>query len=648
MSVQFGKWNFDGSPVAPEYFARAQELLRPLGPDCGSSYSKGGVSILYRAFHTTKESRGEAQPHVLRCGAVITWDGRLDNRTELVQQFGKTVANDCPDVSIVAAAYEQWGTDCFARLIGDWALSIWEPHERSLYLAKDFVGTRHLYYSLDRDQVIWSTILDPLVVLAGKAFELNGEYIAGWLSFFPAPHLTPYVGIRSVSPSSFVRIKESSLTVSEYWDFDSNIRLFYQKDADYEEHFRTVFAQSVRRRLRADTPILAELSGGMDSSAIVCMGDTIAKCGASDTPRLDTVSYFDDSEPNWDERVYFTKIEEGRGRTGCHIRVSAQESFRLNCENNSFVVTPSVSRAPDAGKQLAACMNSRGSRVVLSGIGGDEVLGGVPTPTPELADLLAQCRVRALAHQLKAWALSKRKPWFHLVFEAVREFLPTSLAGIPERSRPAPWLHPDFMNRYRPEMTPYRDRIKLFGALPSFQEHLKTLDVLRRQLGCAVLEPYALGEKRYPYLDRDLLQFLYAIPREQLVRPGQRRSLMRRALAGIVPDEILQRRRKAFVVRGPLVQIATDWPDFLEFSQHMQTSSLQMVDAPLFRDALQRARHGQDVAIIPLLRTFAMEQWLRNPNVRKYLNLDAIGDRRPVFRVSGRESRRAPRVVNGD
>ena len=98
-------------------------------------------------------------------------------------------------------------------LIGDWALSIWDPHTRSLILAKDPIGTRHLYYSFDENHVTWSTILDPLVLSAGNPFALCEEYIAGWFSMFPAAHLTPYVGIHSVPPSSSVLIRSGKHTV---------------------------------------------------------------------------------------------------------------------------------------------------------------------------------------------------------------------------------------------------------------------------------------------------------------------------------------------------------------------------------------------------------------------------------------------------
>jgi len=220
MSVQFGRWNYDGRPVDPDYLEKAKAVLSPYGPDDCGSYRKSGICIRHLAFHTTKESRRERQPQICPFGAVLTWDGRLDNREELINRFREVLTADSTDVSIVAAAYEAWGTNCFAKLIGDWAVSIWNPNDRSLILAKDFVGTRHLYYSIDEDQVTWSTILDPLILLAERTFALEEEYIAGWLGFFPATHLTPYVGIHSVPPCCSVLIRAGAHTVRKYWDFE--------------------------------------------------------------------------------------------------------------------------------------------------------------------------------------------------------------------------------------------------------------------------------------------------------------------------------------------------------------------------------------------------------------------------------------------
>ena len=620
MSVQFGRWNFDGRSVDRQYLAKAEGMVAPYGPDGGGTYIKDSVGILFRALYTTKESRSEAQPYTTSSGIVLTWDGRLDNRAELIRELRDILSTASTDASIVVAAYERWGTDCLAKLLGDWALSVWNTRDRSLILAKDPIGTRHLYYSLDDNHVTWSTILDPLVLLARKHFALEEEYIAGWLSFFPATHLTPYVGIHSVPPASSILIRAGRHTVSKYWDFDPSRRIRYRSDAEYEEHFRAVFAEAVRRRLRSDSPILAELSGGMDSSSIVCIADTLIIRGAAETPRLDTVSYYDDSEPNWNERPCFTKVEEKRGRTGCHIDVGSQESFKFEFDSDRLAATPgSGGRPNEAAKQFAACMISQGNRVVLSGIGGDEVTGGVPNPAPELQDLLARYQFRTLAHQLKVWALNKRRPWFYLFFEAACGFFPPALVGVPKHKCPAPWLNPAFIKRNRQALQGYEGRLKLFGPLPSFQENVSTLEALQRQLGCEALSSEPPYEKRYPYLDRGLLEFMYGIPREQLVRPGQRRSLMRRALVGIVPDELLNRKRKAFVARAPTVAISAEWASLVEIVQHMVSTSLRIVDAAKFSEVLQKARHGEEVLLVTLMRTLGIEIWLRNLSNRRIL-----------------------------
>ena len=616
MSVQFGRWNLDGRPIDSAYLERVGAAVAPYGPDGRSAYSDTNISILYYAFHTTKESHLEAQPYIAASGAVITWDGRLDNRAELITELRDSLTINSTDVAIVAAAYERWGTSFFARFIGDWALSIWDSHDHSLLLAKDPVGTRHLYYTFDENQITWSTVIDPLVRFAGKSFELNEEYIAGWISMFPAVHLTPCVGVHSVPPSSYVLLGPGKHSVSKYWDFDPKNRIHYRSDAEYEEHFRSVFGTAVQRRLRSSSPVLAELSGGRDSSSIVCVADSIIACGEAECPRLDTLSYYDDDEPNWNERPYFTKVEEKRGRTGWHINVGGPDAkegrgFQSHSDSRHCFV-PCSGHDDRISVQIGMCIASQGNRVVLSGVGGDETMGGVPTPIPELEDLLAGARFGALAHHLKVWALEKRKPWFQLFWDTARRFFPPALIGVPQYVRLAPWLRPSFVEHNWQALAGYPSRTKLFGARPSFQESVGTLNALRRQLACKAMSFEPPFEKRYPFLDRDLLEFMFAIPREQLVRPSQRRSLMRRAFVGMVPDEILGRNRKAVVVRAPLIRISRDCASLVKMTQHLVSGSLGILDPEGLRAALQKARRGEESPVVLLMRAIFLEQWLRN------------------------------------
>lgn len=628
MSVQFGRWSFPGRKPATGYWERAEQMLAPYGPDGAGRYSDQSVDIIYRSFHTTRESRREQQPHRLLCGAVLIWDGRLDNREELQREIPGHLPLESSDVEIVATAYDQWSTNCFARLVGDWALSLWDPQERALILAKDFLGGRHLYYARDGEQLVWSTILDPLVLLAGKSFELEEEYIAGWLAHFPAAHLTPYHGIHAVPPSTFLRITPEKEATLRYWDFDARKRIRYARDEEYEEHFRTVFRESVRRRLRSDAPVLAELSGGMDSSSIVCMADQVIACREAPTPRLETISYYDDSEPNWNERPYIEIVEKRRGHAGCHIDLGAKPCAFV--PQGWFAHTPShvVMRSPEADRKFADHLGAVRSRVLLSGIGGDEFTGGVPTPTPELADLAARFQTVAFAERLKAWALVKRQPWIHLLIDVIRRFLPTGRAGAPEILGPPKWLSPAFLRRQRQAMSGYRSRLLLLGPLPSFQENLLTVAALQRQLATSSLPCQPAYESRYPYLDRDLLEFLCAIPRQQLVRPGQRRSLMRRSLAGIVPAELLNRRRKAFAIRKPTIHVAAQIAELASTGAVLLCAELGIVDGRAFLKEPERARRGEEVQAVALMRALQLEFWLRE------LDRERLLSRRAALRAS--------------
>jgi asparagine synthase (glutamine-hydrolysing) len=217
MSVQAGIWNFGGRPVDRKLLENLSESLRQQGPDGESHYVDGSVALLYRPFHTTAESRREQQPYVSRRGFVVTWDGRLDNREVLIADLRSDLDASPTDVAIFAAAFDLWETDCFHRLVGDWAVSIWKREQRELLFAADYMAIRHIFYYLKNDRIWWSTDLSPLVLLSGDKFQIDDDYIAGYFAHDPEAHLTPYREIREVPPGQFVRIRNGSVSVERFW-----------------------------------------------------------------------------------------------------------------------------------------------------------------------------------------------------------------------------------------------------------------------------------------------------------------------------------------------------------------------------------------------------------------------------------------------
>jgi len=376
------------------------------------------------------------------------------------------------------------------------------------------------------------------------------------------------------------------------------------------------------------------------------MADIIVARGQAECPCLDTISWYDDSfdhiEPDVNELPYVTKVEEKRGRTGLHINLrelrshedDSPKSLELEFTNDCIAATPISNRdLSELLKQYAAFMRSQGHRVTLSGIGGDEPTGGaVPTPTPELQDLLTRAQFFTLARQLKAWALKMRKPRLPLVWEAIRGFFPLAFVGVPKNLSLVPWLHPGFVRRNRAALCGYPLRVKLFGSLPSFQDQIDKLDANRRFVAYCDLRSQPLREVRYPYYDRDFLEFMFAIPREQIVRVGQRRSLMKRALVGIVPDELLKRRRKAFAPQEPKRASPTKWPGLGETRRDFVSISAGIIDPNPFLEALQKGWSDGQVPIESLKRTLFLEFWLRHLTAQRVLTNSMSGKKRKYFR----------------
>jgi asparagine synthase (glutamine-hydrolysing) len=146
MSAFFGIWNLDGRPVDIDFLQRASRILVQRGPDSHATYAKDTFGMVDCAFHVTKESRQAVQPHVSPGGLIVGWNGRLDNRHELINDLAQARLVGSADVVIAGMNFEKWGNDSFAKLLGDWALSVWNPSRKTLVLARDYIGIRHLYY----------------------------------------------------------------------------------------------------------------------------------------------------------------------------------------------------------------------------------------------------------------------------------------------------------------------------------------------------------------------------------------------------------------------------------------------------------------------------------------------------------------------
>jgi asparagine synthase (glutamine-hydrolysing) len=609
MSIIFGIREAPAKPVTDTDLRAISSRTDHMAPDGTFLVTEGNIGMGFQPFYTHDRSRLEVQPKTDKCGNILLWDGRLDNYQELTDVLGLP-EETIPDSEIVLAAWRCWRENCFSKFVGEWSLVLLSHADRTLYLVRDHAGTRTLYYQTCAERASWSSALESLTDPATDR-KLSDEFAARYLCSVPIGTFTPYDSIHAVPPGHFVRVSGRSVESHRYWDAHRASPLSYSKDAEYEEHFVALFRQAVKRRTETGAPMLAELSGGMDSTAIVCISDELRRTGGNGHEKfVNTISYFDSREPNWDERPFVSIVESRRGKSGIHIDLSLVDAtFSADIGRNSM---PWL--WPDDCQTISIeSADADSYRVVLSGLGGDELLGGIPTPLPELADLLYRHRYRQLLARSLAWCIVDRRPVVLRLCDviafrnSVYRNEPVELSMIPqwisERSRQALGLTPG------EKLEGYRLR-ELWPSAASFQRAWR---LLLETLPTHARSEHQNKEYRLPYLDRDLVDFLARTPREQLVRPGRRRSLMRRALKQIMPVEILERKRKAFVIRGTVLAIRNHHVEIRRLFERSAAAERGYIDRMRILQALDEFQTTTNISSQRSLRkAINLERWLQS------------------------------------
>ena len=610
MSVLFGICQHEGQVVEERELIELSQGTGRFAPDGTFVRATGRIGMGFQPYHTHLRSKLESQPKVDAHGKMLTLDGRLDNHVELCELL-ELPRDETADSAIVLAAFERWGDDCFSRFVGDWALALWSNAARTLYLARDHAGARTLYFEQIAGSLLWSTYLETFFV-GGKKCEPDSAYAACYLACQPVRDLTPYHGISAVTPAHHVVWRDGRLVRRAHWRWMAKDKIRYQTDAEYQEQFLTLFRQSVNRRTGPGAPILAELSGGMDSSSIVCISDHMRKQrGATSEDLLDTVSYYDESDPGWNEAPYFSCVERERRKRGLHLPLPLLSDDLLPSPLPDLL--PGADFATYANElRLEQETHSNGYRIILSGIGGDELLGGVPTPFPELADHLALGHLRAFAKRAVPWCLHLRRPLIHISAAAIAFLFDQYLGSAIPNKRLPPWSTSSMHELVQKERSNSADRGHFFGFEPSSIGNGRTWWATLETLPHRHPGSIRRLEYRYPYLDRDLVDFLLRVPREQLLQPGRRRSLMRSALLGITPTEILERRRKGARHRAIFVPLGNGTVRIRSLLNHSMAAALGIVNPTALADSVVRAVHANDPTWIhAVTRLVLFELWCK-------------------------------------
>lgn len=542
---------------------------------------------------------------------VLHWDGRLDNRDDLLLRLRDSLPSDTSNAAIACAVYERWGTDGLVHLIGDWSLVLRDRINHMTVLASDFAGVRPLYYHIRTGRVLWSNQLQSLVE-ATKISELDGHYIAGFLTLGGYPHRTPYKEIYSVPPGHAVCVSPDKTTIRRFWELPIGDVIRYRSEHQYEEQLRALFSEAVATRLQTKSPVLVELSGGLDSSSVICMANHLLRSAAVNTPRLNSVSFV---WHNSLDEPFIREVESHCGIDGVHI---STHDVPLIAEAQVGGAMPEAVQPLRAS--IAATAHRFGAQTILTGQNGDLVTGNWFDDSLQVAGSLRRFQPgRAWAEAL-AWSKILRRPIYDVLWRAFQAALPSALA-------PAA-LYATADGSYAPHSTET-------SLLPGFCQHTglsepvsfcsKTwmqapperrkyfynlsLTLETRQLQAP--EPLQHLDYTHPFGHRPLVEFLMSVPAAMLCRPGEPRRLMRSAFAELWPRKLRDRRSKGSF-SAPWQQALRQLARVLLDAKQFQLVERGVVDHTNVRSRLERLCHGLDCNEHQLRQIILLELWLRN------------------------------------
>jgi len=488
---------------------------------------------------------------------VIAADARLDNRDDLLVSLGESNPRGkaATDAELILAAYRKWGEQCPGRLAGDFAFAIWDAKRRRLFCARDVVGIRPFYYHVSPRAVYFGSEIKALLCSPEVPRRLNEEMVAAYLAkFFEDKESTFYRDIQRLPPAHAMSVSEGEIRCWRYWRLTTHEPVHLAGDGEYAEAFLDVFTRAVRRRVGNDEQIGCMLSGGLDSSSIACTArDLLAEQGR---PPIATFSAVFPSASGIDGRIdenAYIRAVLATGAFRPHTVFADRTGPLSGVLWHEDEPLPAPSLYMDCAVFNAAA--AAGVGVLLSGNDGDTT---VSYGYEFLTQLARSGRWLRLARESRALASRfSSDRWRRVAWElGFKPLVPGPAVELWRRLRgrvQPPWgLHsiisPAFARR-----TQLDERVRQFHrrtrrhAGTATGEHRNALESGLMLWVVEVLDKASAThglELRFPFFDRELMQFCVSVPPQQKLQNGLNRAIMRRAMGGILPPEVQHRVKK--------------------------------------------------------------------------------------------------------
>ena len=565
--------------------------LSMYGPHSQARADCGDVAIGRCLMQLLPEDARDRQP--LRRLEAQTWlvaDVRLDNREELAQRLGMhpNFANHCADSEILLTAWLRWGTACMAYLAGAFCFAVWDASRQQLFLARDHVGYRPLFFHRSAHCFAFASMPKGLLSLPGIATVLDEQQLALQLALVPtAPGRTMFTGIDRLPPGHYACISRCGTEIKRYWHPDDAPDIRLASDDDYVDAFRERFDTVVRAQLRSTAGVASHLSGGLDSSAVSATAARLLAAEGRELLALTSVpragfasgilGRFGDEGPAAAELAAMHPNIR-------HLLVNTRSQRFLEVIDHNSRLDDRPVFNPTNGMWLNAIrdeVHARGIHVLLVGQFGNATISY--NGLMALSEWFRSGQWCTLARVGRAMTRTGYASTRTVLGHAIRPSLPRSLQRLRTRRSVLDFslVHPDVAHAMG------LAELAEAGFTPDGKDGLSVARTLfrRGELGDVRAGTRAgwLIDERDPTRDRRIVEFCFGIPPEQFLSGGRTRSLVRRAMRGYVPEATLAQRDTG-------IQSA-DWHLSVAAERHGMASELERIGtSPVARRCLDLPR----------------------------------------------------------
>ncbi len=563
-----------------------------------SSVAGDGVTVDVRAWASTPESIGEVQPRV-SAELILAYEGRVDNRHEIAYMLGRPHLAGAPDGEVLAAAYDAWADRLAGRVIGEYSYVVIDLCRRRSSAGHEALGVRRLYFCA-RDGRIWIASSLPLLferypdVRPSIDRDVLPEYFAATMS--PTSGRTIWSGIRELGSGSVLVHDGARVSEERVWS-PTNGRTVRCRSADEaDEAFRQILFDGVNHARRAVGPLLCDLSGGFDSSAVCSVAALLHQADPSGSSIIGWTC----RNPRANEREYQEAVTAQFGIDTEVVDISTHLPFQVldaaELPSGGLIQTGALYRA------MRTYAAAKGIRSRLTGFGADALLQtGLSSPL-YLAEWLRAGRLRAWARDLRAHLQTGAFNAWHLLRDCtigtVDMHAATFRAPLPD------WLTPRFREQIRAAEHVFRRQERSCSSDARERIYRSTL--------CFIPEHgRMLADERMPLIYRPMVEFILGLDWEYLTRPGEERLLMRRALRGILPERVrdggTHGRHGAPIYEG----LRREWLRIAPLISGERLAELGVIDLQRFQTAVEKMRTGYPGPNVQVSNTaLYLETWL--------------------------------------